>query len=243
MAQKRLLLPIICIITLFLGFNATLPPVSALSPGQAATLDKEGTAYEQIDETYILDLGGERFDPLVAVPSFVLSNTQQFDPAGKDLRLVQFRGPIEDAWLNGLKARGLEIVQYIHPYTYIVWGGLPGLEAASRASEVRWTGDFLPQYRLLPVNRSLPETTLAVNVLFSRGADVDCLIASIQRLGTRLISSAAMDRTLAIAQFEASGSLLDAIATLPGVYSVQPVPSEGGERGEMSSKVWQIRSM
>ena len=150
---------------------------------------------------------------------------------------MQFFGPIKDEWLGGLEANGLEIVQYIHPYTYIVWGSLPSLEAASQATEVRWTGDFVPQYRLLPVNRSLPEASIKVNVLLYRGADVDGLIASIQRLGAKLISSAAMDRTLAIAQFEASGSLLGAIAALPGVYSVQPVPTDGGERGEMSNQV------
>ena len=237
MTQKRLLFPIICIITLFLGFNAALPPVSALSPDQAATLDTEGVVYEQVDDTTILDLGGERFDPLVAVPTFAFSNTQQLDPAGKDLRLVQFRGPIEDEWLNGLEANGMEIVQYIHPYTYIVWGTLPSLEAASRAGEVRWTGDFVPQYRLLPVNRSLPEASLTVNVLLYRGADVDGLLDSIQRMGARLLGSAVMDQNLAIAQFEAPGSLLGAIAALPGVYSVQPVPTDGGERGEMSSQV------
>ena len=237
MTRKRLLIPIICIITLFLGFNASLPPVSALNTDQAATLDAKGIAYEQVDEAYFLDLGGERFDPLVEVPSFVSSNTQQLDPTGRDLRLVQFRGPIEDAWLIGLEASGLEVVQYIHPYTYIVWGSLPNLEAASWAGEVRWTGDFVPQYRLLPANRSLTEASLAVNVLLYRGADVDSLIASIQGLGAGLVSSAEMDRNLVIAQFEAPGSLLDEIASLSGVYSVQPVPTDGGERGEMSSQV------
>ena len=237
MTRKRLIFAIICIIPLFLGFNAALPPVSALSPDQAATLDAKGIALEQVDDTFILDLGGERFDPLVAVPTSAPSITYQLDPAGKDLRLVQFRGPIKDEWLGGLQNNGLEIVQYIHPYTYIVWGTLPSLEAATRAGEVRWSGDFAPQYRLLPVNRALPEASLTVNVLLYRGADVDGLITSIQRMGAALISSAIMDRTLAIAQFDAPGSLLDEIAALPGVYSVQPVPTDGGERGEMSNQV------
>jgi len=224
MIQKRLLIPFLCLITILLGLNSTLAAGSALSPDQVA-------------DTYTLDLGGERFDPLVAEPSFAFSSTQQANPAGKDLRLVQFRGPIEDAWLSGLENSGLQIVQYIHPYTYIVWGTLDNLAAASRAGEVRWAGDFIPQYRLLPVNRNRTEANLAVNVLFYRGADVDALITSIQALGTRFVSSAEMDRTLAIAQFEAPGSLLNEIAALPGVYSVQPVPTDGGERGEMSSQV------
>lgn len=237
MTRKHLLIPIICLVTLLLGFNAAMPVVSALNPNQSTTLDAEGIAYQQGDDTYILDLGGERFDPMVQAPVFLSPNAQQADPLSKDLRLAQFRGPIKDEWLGGLEATGLEIVQYIHPYTYIVWGTLPSLEAASRATEVRWTGDFLPQYRLLPANRALPEASSVVNILLYRGADVDGLIASIQRMGAKLVGSAKMDQTLVIAQFDAPGSLLGGIAALPGVYSVQPVPTDGGERGEMSSQV------
>jgi len=210
---------------------------ATLTPDHTTALDAAGIAYEPIADAFTLDLGGERFDPMVQAPVFLSPNMQQADPVGKDLRLVQFKGPIKDAWLGRLENSGLEIVQYIHPYTYIVWGTRANLAMASEAQAVRWTGDFAPQYRLLPVNRALPEASLTVNVLLYRGADVDGLITSIQRLGARLISSAIMDRTLAIAQFEVSSSLLDEIAALPGVYSVQPVPTDGGERGEMSSQV------
>jgi serine protease AprX len=210
---------------------------ATLTPDQAAALDAADITYEPIVDAFTLDLGGERFDPLVEMPPFALPGIQQTDPLSKDLRLVQFKGPIKNEWLSGLEANGLEIVQYIHPFTYIVWGTLPSLEGASRAGEVRWTGGFAPQYRLLLVNRVLPEASLVVNVLLYRGADVDSLISSIQLLGAELISSADMDQTLAIAQFEAPGSLLGAIAALPGVYSVQPVPTNGGERGEMSNQV------
>lgn len=40
--------------------------------------------------------------------------------------MVQFAGPIQDVWLDDLKAQGLEIVTYIPENAYIVWGMTPG---------------------------------------------------------------------------------------------------------------------
>jgi hypothetical protein len=37
------------------------------------------------------------------------------------LRLIQFEGPIRPEWLDSLAGQGIQPLQYIHPYSYVVW--------------------------------------------------------------------------------------------------------------------------
>lgn len=208
-----------------------------LNPDDLPALDAAQISAPILTNAYELQLGGLSFDPLFSAPIIEdLPQTENLS-AQKDLRLVQFVGPIRVSWLDELQSHQLQIVQYIHPFTYVVWGTRANLEIASQASFVRWQGDFAPQYRLLPHYRNLPEATLATNLLLYRGADTPGLMLAIQRMGGELLSSGVMDQTFEIAQFNLSGSTLAQVAQLPGVYSVQPVRTDGGLRGEMSSQV------
>lgn len=185
---------------------------------------------------YVLTLGEQRFDPLDGVPPAPPALAAgRFE--GADLRLVQLTGPPQAADLDALRAAGLEIVQYIHPYTYIVWGQSSQLDAIGRTANVRWTGDFAPVYRLLPAHRNLPADDLAVRVLLVRAANTDALVGHIAALGARVRGRRALDRRFELVVGDVSGGKLADIARLPGVYSVQPVPTDGGLRGEMSDQV------
>jgi hypothetical protein len=48
------------------------------------------------------------------------------------LYLVQFAGPTRTEWLDSLRANGLSVVQYIHPFTYVVWGEAKALQAVAK---------------------------------------------------------------------------------------------------------------
>ena len=120
---------------------------------QAAQQQRGNTNYQ-------LDLGGQSFDPLMMAPRPPVG-WEMPEHNGGDLRLVQFHGPIQQVWLDGLQDAGLEVVQYIHPYTYIVWGEPGQLEAAGANETVRWAGQFTPDFRCL--KRDLPED-LAVDL-------------------------------------------------------------------------------
>ena len=208
-----------------------------LSTDDLVTLDKAGIAYIPIEDAYYLELGGEYFDPLLSQPNIATNGFAPGSSSQKDLRLVQFTGPIQESWLTQLDSLNLQIVQYIHPFTYIVWGTTAELAQAESLPSVRWSGDFLPQYRLLQAYRSLPQGTQPTNVMLYRGADSANLELAIQRLGGVLLTSGVMDDTFVVAQFALPGSILAQVANLAGVYSIQPVPTDGGLRGEMSSQV------
>ena len=75
--------------------------------------------------------------------------------AGKRMHLFRFRGPIQPEWRAMLVERGLEIVDYIPNYTYLVYGDANSIDALQTVSmeansPVEWDGDYKDEYRLSP---------------------------------------------------------------------------------------------
>ncbi|MEM8964639.1 MAG: hypothetical protein AAGD38_24345, partial [Acidobacteriota bacterium] len=172
---------------------------------------------------FVFDLGGERFDPLVTAPASLFANdwSTRTSPADTaDLKLVQFNGPVRQAWLDDLRVRGAEPLQYIHPHGYIVWGTGSALEAPATA--VRWQGDFLPAFRLLPQWRSLSTEPIRVGVLIVRQAGEESVVGELERLGASREGVRVLDDRFAHAVVTVQGGQLSELATVPGVYSVQP---------------------
>ncbi len=77
-------------------------------------------------------------------------------PAGAALHIVQFTGPVRQAWLDALSARGLVPVQYVANYGYVVWADDA---ARARLTELRRTANWLqydaPFYGFLKVEPQL----------------------------------------------------------------------------------------
>jgi hypothetical protein len=74
------------------------------------------------------------------------------------LYLVQFAGPIQDAWLNALKSSGAEVVSYMPSNAYVVRANAASaaaLTAFKQNSFVQFVGDYEPAYRLKPDLRDL----------------------------------------------------------------------------------------
>ena len=157
--------------------------------------------------------------------------------SGPDYRLVQLIGPTRLEWLTALEQSGLQLVQYIHPHTYVVWGEPAALNQAAAHTFVRWTGDFAPAYRLLPSWRRLDSRPLDANVLIYRGADVDGVLRQLAATGATITDQATLNATWVMAGVTLAGNQLGAAARIPGVYSLQPNPTNGGLRGEMSDQI------
>ncbi|MEM6454398.1 MAG: S8 family serine peptidase [Acidobacteriota bacterium] len=189
-------------------------------------------------DDFVFDLGGERFDPLVTDPATRFDagwQTRSAGPASADLRLIQFDGPVRQAWLDDLADRGVEPLQYVHPYGYIVWGTGAALE--SPTAGMRWQGDFLPGYRLLPRWRALSAAPIRVGVLIVARAGTDAVIDALARRGASRATVRPLDHRFAHAVVTVAGDRLAELAAVPGVYSVQPRPTDGGLRSEMSGQI------
>lgn len=185
-----------------------------------------------------LDLGGVRFDPLKSKPVQAASAWGRTRADGEDWRLVQFKGPVQQAWLDELRRAGLEPVQYLHPYTYIAWGKRDGLNRLVGQAEVRWSGDFLPAYRTQPqLRKAASSAPVQVSVVSRRGgAAVSTALSKIgvsdAGAGVQIVDSRLQVQTVSV-----PGDRIAELAQTPGVYSVQTVPTDGGLRGEVSSQI------
>ncbi len=208
----------------------------ALSPVELARLRQAGVPYVAIPDPFVLNLGDQQFDPVRERPR--LPAGWEASPAGgPGLHLVQFAGPIRDEWLTQLRSGGVEIVQYIHPFTYVVWGDAAVLAGKAQAEAVRWVGAFAPAFKVLSRWRNLSDEPVAADVLLYRGAGEAETLQALQRLSGREAEYAALDDRFGVAGVDLPGSAFRDAAAIPGIYSIQPRPASGGLRGEVNDQV------
>ena len=192
--------------------------------------------FQEQPNAFMLTLGEQTFDPLFDVPS-VPNALAAGRSGGPDLHLIQMEGPSKAAWVDELEASGLRVVQYIHPYTYVVWGDLNARDTVASKTNVRWTGDFAPAYRLLPTFRGRGGGRENVRILSARGADRQAIEAQILAIGGKIDQPKQINSIYDITGVTIDGASLEQLAAIPGVYSVQVVPTDGGLRTEMASQV------
>ena len=201
-------------------------------------LDALGVTYQAFEHPYALKLGGETFDPLQVKPDFAGSWGNTTQETGPKLHLIQFQGPTKDIWLRMLENEGLEILQYIHPFTYIVWGQSASVGRAAQNWQVRWTGDFLPAYAVQPENRLLGTEPTWFRAMVVPMAGLDQTINALEALGAGNITAVSdVDPAFDLISFILPRDQLQNAASLPGVYTIQPIPTDGGDRGEISNQV------
>ncbi|MCK9490148.1 MAG: S8 family serine peptidase [Xanthomonadales bacterium] len=198
-------------------------------------LRAEGLEIHVVERPFELDLGGQRFDPLNLTAQLSAAPFAGWQATPEpDWRLVQFQGPVKQQWLDELAAAGIEPVQYIHPHTYVVWADATAQARAGQLPGVRWQGEFLPDYRLPPVMRRDGEGLIAVSLLARPGlADLDQRLAA---LAVTVQDRGRLDRHLDMLTVQVAASRLPQLASLPGIYAVQPV-IEPFNRSETSVQI------
>ena len=198
----------------------------------AQSLRDAGISVGEIESPFVLDLGGQHFDPLLSRPT----SSAPVQTSGPDWRLVQFRGPVKPEWLTRLRDSGVIPAQYIHPFSYVVWSDAAGLARAQTQPEVRWSGAFDPEFRVSPQQRHFDAALRPTMMLASRHRDAADLRSAIAALGARIQSVTVLDSNFNVIQLDAPGNRYMDLASLPGIYAVQDIPPETALRGEMSGQ-------
>lgn len=219
---------------------ASLAAILTTAAGLAATGFHSSHAHatdtaQVANLAFELDLGGFRFDPLVSVPT----SSRASVGSGPDLRLVQFTGPIRPEWLSNLAHDGVKVLQYIHPYSYVVWTDSATLSRSAARPEVRWSGDFIAEFRVGPDDRSFDESPRPTMALVSRHADRAALDQALATVGASVDFIDPVNTHFSVAQFTVAGNRYLDLASIPGVYTVQdiePLTEEQMFRGEMSNQ-------
>lgn len=174
-------------------------------------------------EPVMLRLRFATFDPLSGEPALPSGYRLTLADETPGLRLVQFNGPIRQAWVAALERSGARIVTYIPDYAYLVWSD--GHTLQKLAAPVRWTGVYQPAYALHPALVQLSSDAEA-DVLLQLDAGpqaaavtqaVLARAASITRPPQRLLSYVNLGVRLPAKD-------LAWLAALPGVVNVEPRP-------------------
>ncbi|MBK9091802.1 MAG: S8 family serine peptidase [Anaerolineae bacterium] len=161
------------------------------------------------------------FDPL-AVGEPNLPEAMQTLDTGPALRLVQFAGPIQDAWLADLAAAGLKPLQYYPSNTYLVWGTATQAEAAATQPFVRWQGAFHPAYKLNADLHNRRGRIENVDVMFYNDGQPDQTLAALAKFGAQLVQvfPSQPDRAFFDAIVTLDADALTAVSQLGAVLAV-----------------------
>lgn len=187
-----------------------------------------------LEAGYQLALPGDRSaaDPQLRQP---WDRNQRAEFAAGEVYLLQFHGPSKAQWLSRLSERGVDAFQYIHPYTYLVWNRSGQLADAARGlNSVRWVGEYPSSAKLAFDPPARVEASTAWRVVAYRGAKLAA--AALENVGARVQEVAATDAVMENWIVNAPLAALTAIAALPGVLSVQDLPTNGGNRGEIAAQ-------
>jgi len=159
-----------------------------------------------------------RFDPTEALPTGPASRAPAA-ATGRKLALIQFRGPVTDAWLGDLKRRDIEVFQYYPHHAYLVWANDLALGRARSLGPVRWAGDFAAAWRQSPFLKGRSGVIGNVHIHFYSGGQEGPVVDAIRSAGADVITvyPAQPDRRLHDAIVRIRAADLGKLAQIPQV--------------------------
>lgn len=118
------------------------------------------------DDNGIIFLNSGKLDTASLRSGGLFAITGSFE--GKRLHLIQFAGPLQPEWRAELLAVGGRIIAYIPENAYLIQADAVGVDSlrtwSSRANYVQWAGDYLAQYKIHPLAKTVDGNGVARSV-------------------------------------------------------------------------------
>lgn len=188
-----------------------------------------------IERPFDMTIDHDRFDPAEGFPELPRQWLDTEPTDDEDFHLVQFQGPIKSEWLEEIRASGIEPIQYIAPFGYIVWGSPTQVQAGRSHRRVRFAGDLPPVMRVPMQSRNSSDPGTDTMAMMYR-PESGRIVTRIEQAGFRVDAVTAADRHFSIARLAAGPDDYLELARIPGVLAVQQIAPDGGLRGEMSNQ-------
>ena len=101
--------------------------------------------------------------------------------------IVQFAGPVMDAWKAQVAAAGAEFVDYIPEFAFKVRMTPEAAEQVAQLDSVAWVGLFHPAYKLDPALLRGADAARLYRVQVERGANLDATVDAIAGAGAQVV--------------------------------------------------------
>jgi subtilase family serine protease/subtilisin family serine protease len=148
-----------------------------------------------------------------AIPSALAA--RESVPGRRGYYIVQFDGPIQEAWKSAVIAAGADLLDYIPEFALKVRMNPGEAAQVARAPHVAWVGVFEPAYKLPPdVSRGAERRPYTVRI--ERGANIAAAEAAVRAAGATLLQ-----RDGALLVVAASQTQLEAVAHVDDVASIE----------------------
>ena len=150
---------------------------------------------------------------------------------GSELRLIQFVGPVKRAWLDELRASGLEPIAYVPNNGYLVRGSDSSrarlmTRAARGENFIQWEGPFTAEYkihpRLMESMSEQPGAEITVALQFLRGERSRGDAKAAKKIASSVISNEHTVLNFTNMRVKVDASRIGEIAALANVVNIEP---------------------
>lgn len=185
----------------------------------------------------LISFGAQRFDPTKLIPGERATYRSAAD--GRGLRFVQFNDAIKGDWLASLADAGLKPLQYYPDNTYLVWADGSAAQRIANWPQVRWQGEYLPDWKLSPDLAKRDGVIRNVDVFFYNDGDVEGVLAALRNAGAKVINHgpAQPDKQFFDAWIEADAVTLAELSQLPQVVWLEYASPKPILDDEMSAQI------
>lgn len=179
------------------------------------------------DEFNLLMLATIPFDTTVGEPP-IPPQQRLTAREGKRLHLIQFIGPVKEAWVDALLQAGdVRLVTYLPYNAYVVWADSTALEAirglAGLRPFIQWQGPYHPYYKLHPgLKETVQAGEVTVTVQVVRHPDANRSVNLIQELANAVVRQPYEIRQYVNLTVRVPVTQLNRIARLADVFAVEP---------------------
>ena len=209
-----------------------------LNDADFARLSASGLPFSADPDAGTLQVREFVFDPVYAGEPTLPAALQTTDP-GPALRLLQFVGPIQDAWLAALRTAGLTPLQYYPSNAFLVWGTAAQTQTLAAQPFVRWQGAFHPAYKLNADLAARRGRIANLDVMFYNDGQLEQTLAALGKLGAQVLQvyPAQPDRAFYNAIVTLDADALAAAAQLNVVLAVAYASPQPALDDEISDQI------
>ncbi len=150
---------------------------------------------------------------------------------GSELRLIQFIGPVKRAWLDELRASGLEPIAYVPNNGYLVRGSdssraqLMSLSARGE-NFIQWEGPFTAEYKIHPqlvdTMREQPGAEITVALQLAQGERSRDDAKAAKKIASSIVSLEHTVLNFTNMRVKVDASRITEIAALANVVNIEP---------------------